>query len=654
MVRDTSDTVRDTSDAVPRSSDSVEAINGSVRRADGHVDVDDVRYDWGRTLTELLNERFVAPLQTWAHAHGTRLRMQAYGIPPAAPSTSAHVDLPEGEGADWRRLTAVRWASSASHVYGVPVTSAETWTWLHSPAFRATPLDMKVEADRHFLQGVTQIIGHGWPYSPPSAVEPGWRFYAAGVFSDHNPWWIAMPDVARYLQRVSAMLRQGAPVGNVLIYLPVSDAWAGFAPGRVNLFEALRDRIGAELMGTVLDAGFTPEIVDDEMLRSLARIEKSRLRVGALDATAIILPAVRRMPPDTMALVERFASAGGHVIATRRLPDRAPGAMATTADSEVVAHTAQRLFDAGGPGRLVTDERASLSAALRALDAPDLTIEPADSDVGFVHRRTTAADLYFVANTSNRSVRMTVSARTRYPAAESWNAVTGMISALQTHTPRPGVVSTSLTLQPYESRFLVFTDRELPRSAAGEGPCEVIDISSGWTVRFGDGEPRTLDRLRSWLDDPETRYFSGTASYERSVLVPETLLGHGRTVVLDLGEPTAVTPSEGRGVAASLDAPVREAAVVFVNGRRVGSVWCPPYALDIAAALHSGRNALRVVVGNLAINRMAREPPPSYRLLNLRYGVRFEPQDMNGLVPIASGLLGPIRLIGDASDARVR
>ena len=26
-----------------------------------------------------------------------------------------------------------------------------------------------------------------------------------------------------------------------------------------------------------------------------------------------------------------------------------------------------------------------------------------------------------------------------------------------------------------------------------------------------------------------------------------------------------------------LDGPVREAAVVYVNGKRAGSVWCPPY-----------------------------------------------------------------------------
>ena len=168
-----------------------------------------LRHDWGKTLTELVEERFFAPMQQWAKAHGTLFRIQGYGVPPAALSSNALADLSEGEGHQWNRLTASRWAASANHLYGRPVTSSETWTWLHSPAFRATPLDVKLEADRHFLQGVNQLIGHGWPYTPEGVPYPGGRFYAAGVFNDKNPWWIVMPDVSRYVQRLSFLLRQG-------------------------------------------------------------------------------------------------------------------------------------------------------------------------------------------------------------------------------------------------------------------------------------------------------------------------------------------------------------------------------------------------------------------------------------------------------------
>ncbi len=131
----------------------------------------DLRYDWGRTLAELIDEHYLTPLNTWAREHHTRFRSQSYGTPAVTLSSNALVDLPEGEGSQWHGpFSYTRWATSASHIYGRPITSSETWTWLHSPSFRATPLDMKAEADTFFLQGINQLVGHGWPtYSPPSA-----------------------------------------------------------------------------------------------------------------------------------------------------------------------------------------------------------------------------------------------------------------------------------------------------------------------------------------------------------------------------------------------------------------------------------------------------------------------------------------------------
>ena len=94
-----------------------------------------------------------------------------------------------------------------------------------------------------------------------------------------------------------------------------------------------------------------------------------------------------------------------------------------------------------------------------------------------------------------------------------------------------------------------------------------------------------------------------------------------------------------------LESPVHEAALVYVNDRLAGPVWRPPYQVAVTELVRKGQNTIRVVVGNLAINQLAGQTMPDYRLLNLRYGVRFEPQDMNNLKPLPAGLLGPIRLI---------
>jgi len=40
-----------------------------------------IRHDYGLTLTELAEERFLVPLHDWCRRHHVLLRMQAYGVP---------------------------------------------------------------------------------------------------------------------------------------------------------------------------------------------------------------------------------------------------------------------------------------------------------------------------------------------------------------------------------------------------------------------------------------------------------------------------------------------------------------------------------------------------------------------------------------------
>ena len=61
------------------------------------------------------------------------------------------------------------------------------------------------------------------------------RFYAAGALNDANPWWLVMPSLSRYLQRISAVLREGQPVADVALYLPTSDALSDVKPGSARI-----------------------------------------------------------------------------------------------------------------------------------------------------------------------------------------------------------------------------------------------------------------------------------------------------------------------------------------------------------------------------------------------------------------------------------
>jgi hypothetical protein len=515
-----------------------------------------VRIDFQRTLAELYEENFVAVFQRWAAGHGVPFRIQSYGEPGATVSSYRFADLFEGEGWGWTRLPETRWAASAAAAYGQNVVSAEVWTWVHSPSFRATPLDLQGEAHEHFLSGVNQLVGHGWPYSPSSSPGVGWIFYAAGALDDRNPWWPVAPELFGALHRLSWLLQQGRPVRAVKVYVPASDVYAA-ARGSVNLYRAVRDLIGEEIPRAIRESGLDFDLVDDDAI--------DVLEPGGL----VVVPEGSTVPARTQQWLDA---------------------------AEVVSHLeqlAQRL--------------------------PESKLQ----DIGIVHRRLDDGDVYFLANTGNqvRTFRFEVS-----PAFERWDAATGATT----------VVDQEVTLHPYEAVVLVPVDAEVETApeAAVLGP-----VAGPWRVDFGDGsEPVGLpDR---WEDLRPT--YSGSASYLAELDLPEaaqTFLDFGPGEVADSEE---YLPSNS--FSARLVPPVGVAAEVWLNGVRCGSVWAPPYRVDLSQAAKPGRNTLRIVVHNTGANALAADQhlAPLVESVTAQYGNRFDLQDIEHAADfLSSGLLNP-------------
>lgn len=598
-----------------------------------------VRHDWGITLTDLIDENYLTQINAWARAHHTHLRAQVYGPPAVSLSSNRLVDLPEGEGPQWRQFSYTRWATSAGHLYGRPVISSETFTWLHSPAFRATPLDVKAEADRFFLQGVNQIYCHGWPYSPPSAGEPGWRFYAAAVFDAHNPWWIVMPEVTGYLQRVSWLMRQGEPANRVAIYLPEDDAWAAFTPGEVALTGLLPRWITPELTQAVENAGYDFDYID-----------AAAIKARGIPYAVLILPNVDRMSPATLAEIKQYRQAGGKVIALGRIPEHAPGWLHYAQISAEVSRDSHAFFDRPSAGVRVVRKVSDLGEALHQMLTATMTLSPAEPAVGFVRRKMRDTDIYFIANTSNVPVDTMAHLRSHYASGTWLDPMSG--KALAAHSENG---AWPLHLAPYGSTVLVLHAKgdSLPATARSENYAFssmklIADLSADWTVSFPTldlQEPMPI--LASWTNNEKTMFYSGVAVYQKTVNVPESEIHHG-ALWLNFGDGSPVVPSESHqqmGTRAWFDPPVHVAAVVYVNGRRAGTLWHPPYVLDVTPLLKTGTNEIEVRVANTAINEMAGKPLPDYRLLWARYGRRFAPQDMKNLQPLPSGLLGKVELL---------
>jgi alpha-L-rhamnosidase len=570
--------------------------------AGGTPEADSVRHDWGKTLTELVNENYLTQINTWANDHHTRFRSQTYGEPAVSLMSQKLVGLPEGEGPQWRAFSTLRWATSANHLLGNNVTSAETFTWLHSPAFRAIPLDMKAEVDLHFLIGVNQIIGHGWPYSAPQVGEPGWSLYAAAVFNDHNPWHPVMPDVTRYIQRISFLLRQGEPANQVAVLLPTDDAWASFSPGKVTVTGEMERLITPRLMSAILSAGYNVDYIDADAVTTLG-----------IHYPVLVIPPTQRIPANALEKIQQYLAGGGKVIS--------------------VGHTPLH-------GSLQVADESSLGEALHKAVPPDFQLQGGSDEVGFIRRKLPAADIYFVANTSNRPIATQATFATHHKFCQRWNPETGAAVACA------GPGGMPLRLPPYGSAIFVFSESDSGRPAPSRAETQIADLSTDWRVTFISTKQSISEHtLADWISDPATRFYSGEADYERAFTLPERPTG---SVLLAIeGGTPVIQPRDGKGpgMRAWYDPPVQAAAIVFLNGHRVGSLWHPPYRLPVSGFLKAGPNHIVIQVYNTAINAWAAQPPHDYKPLIAKYGDRFQMQDLDQVKPVPSGLLGTIHLV---------
>jgi hypothetical protein len=589
--------------------------------AGGSVAADTVRHDYGETLTDLVNDNYLKQITDWAVAHHTKFRSQTYGEPAVDFSSQNIPTLAEGEGPQWRAFSTLRWATSANHVFNHVVTSGETFTWLHSPVFRAIPLDMKVEADIDFIMGENQIFCHGWGYSPPDGEvpEPGWSLYAAASFNNHNPWHPVMPAVTAYIGRMSYLLRQGKPANQVAVLMPTDDAWATFAPGRASVTADMGRYVTPELMSAILSAGYNVDYIDAKAIN----------KVGMGTHQILLLPSTERIPVETLKKIAAYVAGGGKAIAFGHLPTLTP--------------EGQPLGDAGADTSeiaLITD-MASLTQALHNSAKPDFQLSATDeatvTHLGFIRRKLPNADIYLVVNTSNQPLDTSATFATTHKFAEEWN-VDNATAATASATGQ------SIHLDAYGSRVFVFSDTPSTAKPAPTATKLLADLSSDWKLTF-TGLNKSVEEAApaDWIADPTTIHYSGEGVYTRDFTLAAAPAG---PVFLQVdGGKATPAPARAAHLAAYYDPPVQAAALVTLNGKPAGALWHPPYRLDVSRLLKPGVNHIEIHVYNTAQNAWSALPPHDYAPLIAKYGDKFQMQDLNLIAPVSSGLLGPIHLV---------
>ncbi|MBV9879587.1 MAG: hypothetical protein JO180_03785 [Gemmatirosa sp.] len=617
----------------------------------GHGDADRVarvKSDYRQTLDEMLLDHFSLPLTAWSHAHGSLSRLQAHGSPGNLLDLYAAADIPETEifgvlgGQDADPLVE-KFASSAAHVAGRRLASAESFTWL-GEHFTGTLDDVKQAADQLFLVGINHLVYHGTAYSPANAAWPGWEFYASSEFNPRNATWHDLPAFNAYVTRVQSVLQAGRADGDVLLYWPVWDSWhdpAGFRMDfRVHNPPWLHAKPIGPIAETLWRRGWGFDYVSDRQLAAdVAAAPNGRVQSGGATWGTIVVPRVEHVPPETMERLLALARGGATVLFVDALPADVPG-LGQLAERHARLEAAKRRVALGtsdsagvrrasvGRGRVLVGGNIEALLAAAGIERETMV----DQGLRVMRRAGDGGRTYFLSHAGAEPVDGWVPLAASASSATIMDPMTGRTGLARVRT-RGRTSEVYLQLAPGESMIV----RTFARAVVGPAwsyraaPGAPVALRGRWDVQFVDGGPALppafqSDTLGSWAGrgDADADRFAGTARYTLRFDAPDAAPDH----LLELGR-------------------VGETARVRLNGRVLGTLVARPFHLATGPLRATG-NVLEVEVTNLSANRIRDldiRGVPWKIFHDINYvGIDYKPFDASKWPLRASGLLGPVTL----------
>ena len=608
----------------------------------GGLAASEVLADYRETLSDLLLENFTQQWVQWAHSHGVLVRNQAHGSPANLLDLYAAVDIPEIEGfglsdfgikdlrtdpgmtrKNFSDVSMLKYASSAAHVMGKPLTSSETFTWL-TEHFRTSLSQMKPDLDLMFTCGVNHMFFHGSCYTPKDDPWPGWKFYASVDMSPTNSIWRDAPYLMQYIERCQRYLQEGRPDNDFLVYLPVRDMWRQ----RIAPKDAKKHELGDDLLMqfdihsmdekcpafirsilTIDSLGYDCDYISDRQLAKV-RIEDGMLVTeGGTRYKALIIPTgttIDKRLQKLLAPLNHHTSAISHHTSALTIYGE---------DEQTLARYAQA-------------EPMKAQLGLRAIRR--------QSDEGW-H--------YFIANLTPSNVAADVPLAVPFQGATWYDPMTGDSTPAVVHDGK-----VYISLRSGESRILEvrrkkeevreYATTSLPTLAPTTQPARSTDgtrptvaLAGPWTLTFLDEAPRVgksfaLATPQTWETlSAETAVTMGTGVYTTTfTLTKEQARQHW---MIDLGD-------------------VRESARVYINGTFVGCAWAVPFVLDCRDALKKGKNTLRIEVTNLPANRIAdmdRRGIPWRKMKEINVvDINYKKTTYADWTPMPSGLNGAVKL----------
>ncbi|MDE6561411.1 MAG: glycosyl hydrolase family 2 [Muribaculaceae bacterium] len=558
--------------------------------------------DYRYTLARVLRENFTDLWTRWAHSHGAQIRNQSHGSPANIIDLYAIVDIPECESfgrselnipglhptGDSRHSDAdpavLKFASSAAHIAGKPLVSAETLTWL-TEHFHTSLSVAKPEIDQMLAAGVNHIFFHGATYSPKGVEFPGWLFYASVNMSPTNTIWKDADALFKYIARCQAFLTAGNPDSDVLLYFPIDDIWQRqdgiYMMFDIHSMDKKMPDVKA-MVNELVKAGLDPDYLSDALISELSvEADGTIVSTGGNRYKSIIVPPVNYMPVETLKALKDLKEKGGNVIFTGNLPKDVPG-LGNLEERRALLSELEK--DMASPVK-------DIQAAIRMTGA---TPEPLRNKGVSLLRRTNEAGgfNYFLALLNDNSLDGWETLAEPAESVMIFDPLTGKKGKAKTRKGPNGTTEILLQVDPGQSLLLKTFPTEIDAEEwAYYEKGAPVNIEKGWSITFPESEPAIegvfdTDTVTAWTNLPidEAKVNTATGRYKVSFELPKGI--EADEWLLDLGD-------------------LRESASVKVNGKDAGKVWSVPFTIEIGEFLQPGTNTLEIDVTNLPANRIA-------------------------------------------------